>query len=48
MGIDRFVFGHVIDFIDIKLINFAIFNVADMFINVGIVCLLIATFKRSD
>jgi signal peptidase II len=47
-GIDRFVFGHVIDFIDIKLINFAIFNVADMFINVGIVCLLIATFKRSD
>jgi signal peptidase II len=47
-GIDRFAFGHVIDFIDIKLINFAIFNVADVFINVGIVCLLIATFKRSD
>ncbi len=47
-GIDRFAFGHVIDFIDVKLINFAIFNVADVFINVGIVCLLIATFKRSD
>ena len=47
-GIDRFVFGHVIDFIDIKLINFAIFNGADIFINIGIVCLLIATFKRSD
>ncbi len=47
-GIDRFVFGHVIDFIDIKLINFAIFNGADVFINLGIVCLLIATFKRSD
>ena len=47
-GIDRFVFGHVIDFIDVKLINFAIFNGADVFINIGIVCLLIAAFKRSD
>ncbi len=47
-GIDRFAFGHVIDFIDLRFINFAIFNVADMFINIGIVCLLIATFSRAD
>jgi signal peptidase II len=47
-GIDRFMFGHVIDFIEVKFINFAIFNLADVFINAGIVCLLIATFKRSD
>jgi signal peptidase II len=47
-GVDRFMFGHVIDFIDFRFINFAIFNMADMFINIGIVCLLIATFSRSD
>jgi signal peptidase II len=47
-GIDRFMFGHVIDFIDLRFLNFAIFNVADTFINVGIVCLLIATFSRSE
>lgn len=46
-GIDRFAFGHVIDFIDVRIINFAIFNLADVFINLGIVCLLIATFRRS-
>lgn len=47
-GIDRFAFGHVIDFIDVRVINFAVFNLADVFINLGIVCLLIATFRRSD
>ncbi len=47
-GIDRFAFGHVIDFIDVRAINFAVFNLADTFINLGIVCLLIATFRRSE
>ncbi len=47
-GIDRFAFGHVIDFVDVRAINFAVFNVADVLINVGIVCLLIATFHRSN
>jgi signal peptidase II len=47
-GIDRFAFGHVIDFIDVRAINFAVFNIADTFINLGIVCLLIATFRRSE
>jgi signal peptidase II len=45
-GIDRFVQGKVIDFLDFRLINFPIFNLADVFINVGIVCLLIATFRK--
>lgn len=45
-GIDRFVLGHVIDFLDFQLINFPVFNLADVFINVGIVCLLIATFRK--
>jgi len=47
-GIDRFAFGHVIDFIDVRAINFAIFNIADVLINVGLACLLIATFRQRD
>ena len=44
-GIDRFLVGEVIDFLDFRLIRFPVFNVADTFINVGIVCLLIASFR---
>jgi signal peptidase II len=44
-GIDRFAFGHVVDFLDFRWINFPIFNLADAFINAGIVCLLIAIFQ---
>ena len=44
-GIDRFLFGYVIDFLDFRLINFAIFNLADVFINIGIVFILIASFR---
>lgn len=44
-GIDRLFFdGSVVDFIDLRIINFAIFNWADISINLGIVCLLIHTF----
>ena len=46
-GIDRFLFGYVIDFIDFRLINFPVFNLADVCINLGIVFLLIATFRPS-
>lgn len=42
-GIDRFVAGYVIDFLDFRLINFPVFNLADVAINIGIICLLIAT-----
>jgi signal peptidase II len=45
-GIDRFVLGHVIDFLDVRLINFPVFNLADAFINVGIFCLLVAAFRK--
>lgn len=41
-GIDRFVAGYVVDFVDIRIIRFAIFNIADVAINVGLVCLAIA------
>ena len=35
----------VVDFLDFRLINFAVFNLADVFINVGIVCLLITSLR---
>jgi signal peptidase II len=37
--IDRFRLNYVVDFIDFRLINFAIFNVADSLVSVGIVLL---------
>ena len=44
-GIDRLFFdGSVVDFIDLRIINFAIFNWADISINLGIICLLVHTF----
>lgn len=44
-GIDRFVLNKVVDFLDFRLIQFPIFNFADVFINVGIICLVIAAFR---
>lgn len=32
---DRFAFGYVVDFIDFCLIDFPVFNVADIFITIG-------------
>lgn len=45
-GIDRLLFGEVIDFLDFRLIRFPIFNVADVCINIGIVCLLVAALRE--
>lgn len=44
-GIDRFLSGEVVDFLDFRLIRFPIFNLADVCINIGIVCLVIAAFR---
>lgn len=44
-GIDRFLFGYVVDFLDFQLINFPVFNVADVCINIGVLMLLFASFK---
>ena len=46
-GIDRFLFGYVVDFLDFRLINFPVFNVADVSINIGVILLLVATFSKS-
>ncbi len=39
--IDRVAYGYVVDFIDVQFIDFAVFNVADCFVTVGAVCLVI-------
>ena len=39
--IDRILFGYVIDFIDVNIFNFAIFNLAYSFIVVAVILLLI-------
>ncbi|MBW4659409.1 MAG: lipoprotein signal peptidase [Drouetiella hepatica Uher 2000/2452] len=45
-GIDRFTAGQVVDFLDLRIIRFAVFNLADVFINIGIFCLLVAAFQQ--
>ena len=42
--IDRFLQGGVIDFLDLQLFNFAVFNLADVFIDVGVILILIGWF----
>ena len=44
-GIDRFLFGYVVDFLDFRLINFPVFNIADVSINIGVLLLLFASFS---
>lgn len=42
--IDRIAYGFVVDFVDFRLINFAVFNGADSFITVGSAMLIIYFF----
>jgi signal peptidase II len=44
-GIDRFLSGYVVDFLDFRLIRFPVFNLADTFINIGITSLLLSIIK---
>lgn len=46
-GIDRFRLGYVVDFLDFRLINFPVFNIADSFISIGILLLLIGSLQKS-
>jgi len=45
-GIDRILKGFVIDFIDLNFINFPVFNIADISINIGFIFLLYSIFKN--
>ena len=50
--IDRIAFGGVRDFIYLKFINFAIFNIADMAITIGAIMLcfsiIVSVFKKEE
>ena len=45
-GIDRFYYGYVIDFINIKYIDFPVFNIADLAINVGVVIMILSYLRN--
>ena len=46
-GIDRIYKGFVIDFINLNIINFPVFNIADITINIGFIFLLYNIFKNN-
>jgi len=46
-GIDRILNGFVIDFINLNIINFPVFNIADISINIGFIFLLYSFFKSN-
>ena len=46
-GIDRIYRGFVIDFINLNIINFPVFNIADISINIGFLFLLYNIFKNN-
>ena len=45
-GLDRIIKGYVIDFINLNFINFPVFNVADISINVGIILIAYSFIKN--
>lgn len=46
-GIDRIYKGFVVDFINLNIINFPVFNFADISINIGFIFLLYNIFKNN-
>ena len=46
-GIDRIFRGFVIDFINLNILNFPVFNIADISINIGFVFLLYSIIKKN-
>ena len=44
-GIDRIFRGFVVDFINLNIINFPVFNIADISINIGFILLIYNIFK---
>ena len=47
-GIDRIIKGYVIDFINLNLINFPVFNVADISINIGLIIFIYGLIKYKN
>ncbi|MDA9741459.1 signal peptidase II [Prochlorococcus sp. AH-736-L15] len=46
-GIDRLSRGFVIDFINLNMIDFPVFNIADICINIGFIFLLCSNLKKN-
>ena len=46
-GIDRINKGFVVDFINLNIINFPVFNIADVSINIGFIIVLYNIFKNN-
>ena len=46
-GMDRILKGFVIDFINLNIINFPVFNIADISINIGFIFLMYNIFKNN-
>ena len=38
---ERIVFGYVRDFFELTFVNFPVFNISDIFINIGVIALII-------
>ena len=47
-GIDRIINGYVIDFINLEIFDFPIFNIADISINIGCIILIFNYFKYKN
>ena len=46
-GIDRIIKGYVVDFINLNIINFPVFNIADLSINIGFILIIYSIFKKN-
>ncbi len=46
--IDRVFLGYVVDFINFKVINFPIFNLADTFVTIGAALMILYLFKQEN
>jgi signal peptidase II len=45
-GIDRIIKGYVIDFINLNIIDFPVFNIADISINIGLILIIYGLIKN--
>jgi signal peptidase II len=45
-GIDRITKGYVIDFINLNFIDFPVFNIADISINIGFIFIIYGLIKN--
>ena len=45
-GLDRILKGFVIDFININFLNFPVFNISDISINIGFILIIYSMFKN--